>query len=205
MKNLKTIFTREGKGKLLLESPYSNSHLNEEFMFELRSLINWYPLDNSYDYIYYPRTDCITLVRLAGVDGFNLRRKSYMQEGDNLDYLEWNCPSVARENQRVSDIAHDLHLKTFADAYSSSDASRGLTQVSKLIDELTAKITIDYRTEAKKKDSHYPNYDMLKQEEIALKQVDKKTSELYILLGELYNMYRVMGKVTEKNGATRLF
>lgn len=174
-------------------------------MFEAESLMKWYPLDNSYDYTYYPETDEITLIRISGVDDFSLRRKGLMQVGDILDYLEWTCPSVYQENLRVSAIAHKLNLKTFEDDYASKDVTKGLAQVSRLIDELTAKITLDYRQKAKARDSHYPNYEMMKQEGIALKQVDKKTSELYILLGELYNMYRVMRKVTEKRGFTRVF
>lgn len=201
---MKTIFTQNNKGKLFLTSPYSSGHLNEEFMFETKSLMNWYPLDNTYDYTYYPKSDCITLIRLSGADDYSSKRKSCLQVGDTLDYIDWVCPSVAEENSRVSNIAHKLNLKTFQDEYTSSDVTRGLNQISQSIDDLTAKITLEYRHKARERDSHYPNYEMMKQESIALKQVDKRTSELYILLGELYTMYRVMRKVTEKRGFTRV-
>lgn len=175
----------------------TNTGYPHKFQFTYQDLVDWYPLDSSYDYVYDPDIEDCFVVRQLGLTSTNRHKQSFVELGDILDLSTMDCPTMQNNNSYICDFANELGLKSLRDSYSWWDVRKGFDKVSTMLDQLTQR-------EAKKcmNDTHSPNqrfqsYNSIRQEGYALKRVSEDVQYQYILLGNLYTMYNVMRKVVD--------
>ncbi len=172
-----------------------------KFKAPIESIINWYPLSNSYDYKLAKDKNFLELKRLRsylptsyGISDNNSSLKK--EEGNRCNLNTWYNPIVEKYNMKVIKKAEEYGITTIKDKFTQEDVDEGFDILGVMLNTMK-----DVSLERYKKslsDRYLKKFNLKSKDtqvSEALQHTDASTDYTYDMLGKIYNMLVIMKKI----------